>query len=48
MLGHPQLIKFDRKYRALLDYWRDGYCTMQEVLDVIEILEKVGFYKEDK
>ena len=48
MLGHPDLIKFNKKYEVLLDYWRKGCCTMQEVLDAIEVLEKVGFYKEDK
>ena len=43
MLGHPKFIEFNRKYKVLLDYWRDGNCTMQQVLDTIEILEKVGF-----
>ena len=45
MLGHPELIKFNRKYKVLLDHWRNGSCTMQDVLDTIEILEKFGFYK---
>lgn len=40
MLGHPELIEFNRKYKALLDHWRDGHCTMQDVLDAIEVLEK--------
>lgn len=42
MLGHPQLIEFNRKYAVLLDYWRNGNCTMQQVLDAIEVLEKFG------
>lgn len=48
MLGHPELIKFNRKYKALLDYWRYGNCTMQQVLEAIEILEKIQLYKEEK
>lgn len=48
MLGHPELIKFNRKYKALLDYWRDGNCTMQQVLDTIEALEMVQFDEEDE
>lgn len=43
MLGHPELIKFNRKYKALLDHWRNGYCSMNQVLEVIEVLEKIGF-----
>lgn len=48
MLGHPQLIKFNRKYKVLLDHWYNGNCSMQEVLGAIEVLEKFNFYKEDK
>lgn len=40
MLGHPYLIKFNRKYKVLLEYWRKGNCTMQQVLEVIELLDK--------
>lgn len=44
MLGHPQLIEFNKKYATLLEYWRNGHCTMQEVLDAIEVLEKFDLY----
>lgn len=47
MLGHPKLIEFNKKYKVLLNHWRNGYCNMQEVLEAIEILDKFGFYKED-
>lgn len=46
MLGHPKLIEFNERYKVLLDHWRNGNCTMQQVLEVIEILEKIGFYKK--
>lgn len=39
-LGHPQLIKFNEKYEVLLDYYTKGYCTLNEFLEAIEILEK--------
>lgn len=40
MLGHPELIKFNTRYRVLLEHYRNGNCTMQEVLEAIEILDK--------
>lgn len=39
-LGHPDFIKFNKRYKTLLNYWKNGGCTMQNVLDAIEILEK--------
>lgn len=44
-LGHPSLIKFNERYEALLKHYRNGDCTMQQVLEAIEVLEKMGFYK---
>lgn len=40
MLGHPDLIEFNTKYKALLQHYRNGDCTMQQVLEVIELLDK--------
>ena len=40
-LGHPKLIEFNEKYKALLDHYRNKQCTMQEVLEVIEILDRL-------
>lgn len=45
MLGHPKLIEFNTRYKALLEHWRNGNCTMQQVLEVIELLDKIGYYK---
>lgn len=45
MLGHPKLIEFNTKYKALLEHWKNGNCTMQQVLEVIELLDKIGYYK---
>ena len=44
MLGHPKLIEFNEKCKALLKHWRNGNCTMQQVLEVIELLDKIGYY----
>lgn len=41
MLGHPKLIKFNKKYSALLNHYKNGNCTINEVLEAIEILEKI-------
>ncbi len=41
MLGHPKLIEFNKKYKALLEHWKKGNCTINQVLEVIEILESV-------
>ena len=46
MSGHPKLIEFNERYKVLLDHWRKGNCKMQEILEAIEILEKIGFYKK--
>jgi len=40
MLGHPRLIEFNTKYKALLEHYRNKDCTMQQVLEVIELLDK--------
>lgn len=40
MERHPKLIEFNKRYKVLLDYWRCGYCTMNEVLEAIEVLSK--------
>lgn len=45
MLGHPKLIEFNTRYKALLEHWKNGNCTMQQVLEVIELLDKIGYYK---
>lgn len=39
MLGHPKLIEFNRKYKVLLNHWRNGFCTLNEMMEAIEILE---------
>lgn len=39
-LGHPQYITFENKYKTLLDYYNNGNCTLQQMFDAIEILEK--------
>lgn len=44
-LGHPKLIEFNEKYKAILNHYRNKNCTIQNVLDAIEILEK--FNKKD-
>lgn len=44
-LGHPNLIKFNERYEALLKHYINGNCTMQQVLEAIEVLEK--FLKEN-
>lgn len=48
MLGHPKLIEFNNKYSVLINHWKNGYCTIQEVLEATEILEKLNICKEDK
>lgn len=45
MLGHPKLIEFNTRYKALLEHWKNGNCTMQQVLEVIELLDKIEYYK---
>lgn len=45
MLGHPKLIEFNTRYKTLLEHWKNGNCTMQQVLEVIELLDKIGYYK---
>ena len=40
MLGHPRLIEFNTKYKALLEHYKNKDCTMQQVLEVIELLDK--------
>lgn len=45
MLGHPRLIEFNERYKALLEHWKNGNCTMQQVLEVIELLDRIGYYK---
>ena len=39
-LGHPKLIEFNEKYKALLEHYRNKNCTMQQVLEVIELFDK--------
>lgn len=41
MLGHPKLIKFNKKYKALLEHYNNGNCTINEMIETIEILEKI-------
>ena len=41
MFEHPKLKEFNTKYKALLDHWKKGNCTMQEVLEAIEIIEMI-------
>lgn len=41
MLGHPKLIEFNKKYSVLLKHHKNGNCTINEVLEAIEILEKI-------
>lgn len=45
MLGHPKLIEFNRKYKVLLEHYRRGRCTLEEMLEVIAILEKYDIIK---
>lgn len=40
ILAHPKFYEFNVRYKVLLDHWRDGNCTMNDVLDVIEVLDK--------
>lgn len=42
-LGHPALIRFNDKYKAVLKHYRNKKCTIQDVLDAVEILEKYDF-----
>lgn len=42
-LGHPMLIRFNEKYKAILKHYRNNKCTIQDVLDAVEILEKYEF-----
>ena len=42
-LGHPLLIKFNEKYKAILKHYRSGNCSIQDVLDAVEVLEKYDF-----
>lgn len=37
---NPELIRFNKRYKALLDHYKKGYCTMEQVLEVIDILER--------
>lgn len=40
-LGHPKLIEFNEKYDVLLEHYRNKQCTMQQVLEVIELLDRL-------
>lgn len=42
-LGHPKLVEFNTKYKAILDHYRNKKCSIQDVLDAVEILEKYNF-----
>lgn len=42
-LGHPKLVEFNNKYKAILKHYRNGNCSIQDVLDAVEALEKVGY-----
>ena len=47
MLGHPKLIEFNKKYKVLINYWRNGFCTLNEMFEAIELLEKMQNNKEN-
>jgi hypothetical protein len=42
-LGHPKYLEFEEKYKTLIDYYNNGNCTLQQMFDTIEILEKFNF-----
>lgn len=39
-LGHPKYIEFENKFKTLIDYYNKGNCTLQQMFETIEILEK--------
>lgn len=41
-IGHPKYIEFQEKYKTLIDYYNNGNCTLQQMIDAIEILEKIN------
>lgn len=41
MLGHPKLIEFNAKYKVLLEHYKNGNRNINEMLEAIEILEKI-------
>lgn len=47
MLGNPQLIRFNQKYSAIIEHYRNGNCTAQEMLEAIEILENINNLEEN-
>lgn len=46
MLGHPKLIEFNQKYCVLINHWKNGFCTLDQMLEAIEILENLEKSKE--
>lgn len=39
-LGNPKYIQFENRFKTLLNYYNEGNCTLQEMFDAIEVLNK--------
>ena len=39
-LGHPQFVRMYKKYKAIFEHYNKGLCTLQEMYEAIELLEK--------
>lgn len=45
-LGHPKFIELHNKYKAIFKHYNRGLCSLQELYEAIEVLEK--FYKNKR
>lgn len=39
-LGHPQFVRMYERYEAIFEHYNRGLCTLQEMYEAIELLEK--------
>lgn len=41
-LGHPHFIRMYKKYKAIFEHYNKGLCTLQEMYEAMELLEKIS------
>lgn len=45
LVNYPSIFRrFNRKYKAIIDHYKKGLCTSQEMLDAIEVIEKYDLF----